>query len=122
MGFAGCPNTGKDGVICGIDPDDATRVIWVGPEEPALLRGLTATLGPVCSIDLSDPNNRQFVEKDDPQPSLIATMGGSTPPNNEFGGGNPDPMASNDILARFQVRVRRPRSQLLPLSYVSLGQ
>lgn len=122
LDFAGCPNTGKDGVICATDPTDATRVIWVGPEEPSLLRGLTATLGPVCSIDLSDPNNRQFVEKSDPQPTLIATMGGSTPPNNEFGGGNPDPMASNDILSRFKVRVKKPRSQLLPLSYVSLGQ
>lgn len=121
LGFAGCPNTGRDGVVCATDPNDASRVIWVGPENPSLLRGLTATLGPVCSLDLSNPNQRQFVERSDPQPSLIATMGGATPPNNEFGGGNPDPMVSNDVLSRFQVRVRRPRSQLLPLSYVSLG-
>ena len=28
---------------------------------------------------------------------------------------------NNDLLSRFKVRVQKPRSKLLPLSYVSLG-
>ena len=33
-----------------------------------------------------------------------------------------DPLASNDLLSRFKVQLQPPRSQLMPLSFVSLGQ
>ena len=123
LGFSACPATGIDGVLCGDDPLDNNFALWTGPEEPALMRGLTITLGPVCSLNFADPSNQVFSEQADPQPTLLATMGGSKPPTNtNFGGGNPDPLASTDLLARFKVQLRPPRSQLLPLSYVSLGQ
>lgn len=122
LGFTSCPSTGVDGVLCGYDPTNTEYAIWTGPEEPALIRGLSITLGPVCSLDFGDPNNQKFNEKADPQPTLLATMGGAKPPNSKFGEGNPDPLASNDLLSRFKVQLQPPRSQLMPLSFVSLGQ
>lgn len=122
LNFTSCPTTGIDGVLCGDDPNNTEYAIWTGPEEPALIRGLSITLGPVCSLDFGDPANQQFNEKADPQPTLLATMGGAKPPNSSFGEGNPDPLASNDLLSRFKVQLQPPRSQLMPLSFVSLGQ
>lgn len=122
LGFTGCPNTGVNDVLCGQDPNNPELALWTGPEQPSLIRGLTITLGPTCSLDYGDPANQKFNEKADAQPTLLATMGGSTPPNNGFGEGNPDPLASNDLLSRFKVQLQPPRSQLMPLSFVSLGQ
>jgi hypothetical protein len=111
-------NTGEDGVLYEEDNDNPGNAFWIGPNAPALIRGVTITLGPVCSVAL-DPTamNQSFDSRQEPQPQLIAQTGGATPGNSAFGG-RKDAIGG---INRIVIPLRKPRTQSVPLSWANLG-
>jgi hypothetical protein len=109
---------GEDGVLFEAEPLGADEARWIGPAAATLIRGVTITLGPVCSVSLDPTNQQSFDGSQDPQPQLIAQTGGATPGNAAFGG-RQDPVAGG--INRIVIPLRRPRTQTVPLSWANLG-
>ncbi len=98
---------------------DGINRYWFGPVEPTLIRGLTLTLGAVCSVQGIGSSSQTFIEDADPQPELIAQTGGteaSSTLTNAKGGD----LGVQDI-NRIVTPVRPPRSVLVPLSWTVIS-
>ncbi len=93
----------------------ATPALWFSPKEATVIRGLTLTLGPVCSVrDLNgDGSNSSGTEGLDTQPQLIAqTSAPAGGMENRLKGDS-----SADAIGRLTKNVKRPRSMTIPLSW-----
>ncbi len=93
-------------------------LIWVGPKEATLIRGLTIAFQNDCSGDPNGPAGSFSEDGDPPQPTLIAQIGGSEPPVG-IGAGNPGSNA--DSVARVEIQLDSARSRALPLSWGVVG-
>jgi hypothetical protein len=94
-----------------VDPNG----LWFGPAEPVLIRGLTLTLGAICSVQGVGTDTQTFVEDANPQPELIAQTGGtavSSTLTNAKGGS-----AGAQDINRIVAPVDRPQSAVIPLSW-----
>jgi len=89
--------------------------LWFSPDASAIIRGLTLTLGPVCSVrDLNgDGSNSSGTEGMDTQPQLIAQTG--APAGKMSGRLKGD--SSADAIGRLTKNIKRPRSMTIPLSW-----
>jgi len=97
---------------------DATNGKWFGPATPTLIRGLTLTTGPACTVRGLGTNSQDTdgLEGADPQPQLIAQTSGVP------AGGLEDANAgANDAVSRIVVDLERPRSMTVPLSWSVIG-
>lgn len=93
---------------------------WFGPVEPTLIRGLTVTLGEMCTVAVDDDGN--LVGGDDAagiseqqQPQLIAQTSNMGVSNTMTGENAGD--AATNALTRMVTPLRAPDSQTLPLSW-----
>ncbi len=89
--------------------------LWFSPKESTVIRGLTLTLGPVCSVrDLNgDGANSADTAGMDTQPQLIAQTG--APAGAMSGRLKGD--SSADAIGRLTKNIKRPRSMTIPLSW-----
>lgn len=89
---------------------------WFGPKDPTIIRGLTLTLGPVCSLrDLNgDGGDYADTVHQDTQPQLIAQ---SSAPAGGLSGRLKASNAATDAVGRLTKNLKRPRSMTVPLSW-----
>ena len=106
--------TAPTGILRGPGPSPDFR--WFGPDEPTLIRGLTVTLGPLCSIDNIGSDNPAYSTGDAPRPQLIAQT--SSAVDNDLR--NTDQGTSGagvNLLDRISLDIEPPQSQTIPLSW-----
>ncbi|MFB6264299.1 MAG: hypothetical protein ABEL76_11850 [Bradymonadaceae bacterium] len=90
------------------------------PEEDTLIRGLTITLGPACSLTGSDASSAEFQSGSDQKPRLIAQTGSADPGN--VGGTKPGSSQSGSVINRVETSIDSPSSQTIPLSWTVISQ
>lgn len=89
---------------------------WFGPTESAIIRGLTLTLGEICSVDNIGSNTQTFVEDAQPQPELIAQTGG-VDVNSGLQNARGGQTGLDTDLNRLVTPVKPPGSEVVPLSW-----
>lgn len=93
---------------------------WFGPTQPTLIRGLTLTAGPACSVRGlgTDSQDTSGLEGADAQPQLIAQTSGAS-----AGSGLDESRGASgaDVVSRLVVDIEKPRSMTVPLSWSVIG-
>lgn len=130
------PSTGEDGEPVGrwtnLGTDPAGFRVenpgsgdpkWFGPSDPAMIRGLSVTLGPVCSDEIVDTEGRgTATEGQRRAPQLVAAAGTAnvgTGPSDSPASGTASP-AGGDI-SRLAVDLELPQTRSIPLSWSVIG-
>lgn len=108
---------GQD-VLVDTDPNHS-MAWWFGPLQPTLIRGVSVTMGPNCSVVTDADNKQQLKENDERQPQLVAQSGKADPRSGSYGG-NTAPPANSEINPIVQ-DLERPRSQTIPLSWTLIN-
>lgn len=98
-----------------IDPD-GTDTKWFGPEDPALIRGLTITLGPLCALADFGSNSPSFNADNNPQPQLIAQTSNPVATDLTNTDQVDNPLLTN-AMDRLVTPIAPPASQTVPLSW-----
>ncbi len=92
---------------------------WYSPIDPTLVRGLTVTLGKLCTVDDIGTDNPVFSTGDRPQPELIAQTSGPVVNSLQNPDASTTPLEVN-ALDRVGLRIEPPQSQTVPLSWAPL--
>lgn len=101
----------------GLEVDDPDGK-WFGPTEASLIRGLTLTAGPTCSVRGLGTNSQDTsgIEGADAQPQLIAQTSGASGSSLGSTSGSGD-----DAVSRLVIDIEKPRSMTVPLSWSVIG-
>ncbi|TXD37412.1 hypothetical protein FRC96_08330 [Lujinxingia vulgaris] len=99
------------------DSDGVPR--WFGPAQPALIRGLSITLGPVCNDVIDDESLGQTVrESQAKKPQLTFTSVGNDSNGNPTSG----PGTTNTGgIGGFNIELEPPSTRSVPLSWTIVG-
>ena len=91
------------------------------PEEQTLIRGLTITMGPTCTVTGTTRSGATTMGGQDQEPQLIAQTGGADPgtPGGTTSSGS---ASSSDFINRLEVGLDAPRSQTIPMSWSVVNQ
>ncbi len=93
------------------------------PKDDVLIRGLTITLGPSCTVEGSDRASASIREQDNRKPTLIAQTGGADPGSSIEGGSSPSSgSTAGDFIKKLEVGLDAPRSETIPMSWTVISQ
>ena len=96
---------------------------FFSPDNRTMIRGLTITLGPQCSVSGTSRSSASMMEEANQEPKLVAQTGGAAPGTDSSSTSSGSGTGTeSDFINRLDVGIEAPRSQMIPMSWSVVDQ
>ncbi|MBA2660733.1 MAG: hypothetical protein H0U74_00435 [Bradymonadaceae bacterium] len=102
-----------------VEGTTSEKALWFGPKEPTLIRGVSVTMGPACSVGVEGGINKFHETDSTRKPQLVAQTGSADPGAREDS--HKDKSADGENIGRIAVDLDPVRGQAIPLSWTVIS-